>query len=478
MFSIWHDMGKFNYSCLDAIIFHFFRSFLLFRFEICMMKRIIYLFFIIFLCSCSSSKKAVVGDSRYYRPPIVEVSEEQLKADGELIDATTQALLGKRTETIESYQKIIAKNPRYDAAHYGLGKVFLQAGWLDSALYHTKMACRLNDSIDWYRLQLAQIYQKQQDGKNLIATWEDLVKRSPDVIDYYYELSNAYLVLGNVQASIEVLNRVEKRYGVTEMVSLQKHRLWNAVNMPNKARKELEALSETMPNEPRYHAILAESYMNEKNYAKALQYYQRVLTAAPDDEDIHISMASCYLSMGDMAQAYAHLRQGVLVSSIDCKTRLHYITEFLSVKSFFVAYSGLCFRLADTVAGQCPAGSGHDYLYGQILASQSRYKEAAEHFWAHLESDKSQYEVWDALLVCEAQLDDRADQLMEHAQQAADLFPFHLRPYAILAAGYFAQGDCEMAQKYIKRCMAISPNDSNIKQLNQEIIQQCSKSAE
>ena len=439
------------------------------------LKKYIYIGAALLLLAACGGSKETVTDSPYRRKPIVEVTEAELRADSAMIEATTQMLLGNRAEAVNRYQRLLKANATYAPAHYELGRAFLAQGWLDSALTHTRQACRLDEGNVWYQLLLARVYEARQDDKNLIATWEGIVKAHPDEVNYYYDLANAYLRTGNVMGSIEALNRVERRYGVTEEVSLQKHKLWMAIEKPDKARRELELLAEAMPNEARYNAILAETYMGEKNYAKALTYYNRILTSNPDDENIHIALASCHMSMGNTRQAYAHLRQGVLNRGVDGEHRLRYLAEFMRDQRFFAAYSQACFHLADTIAAQCANEEGYRFIYGQMLAAQERYAEAADQFAAQLEHDKSQYAVWEALLVCESKMEGANDRLMEHAQAAAELFPLHLRPYLILAQGYLERGDCEKAQQSIGRGLMVSPTDPTVTELNNKIKQQCQK---
>ena len=438
------------------------------------MKRYLYIAFtLLLLTACGGGRPTATDDSPYRRKPIVEVTEAELSADSAMIEATTQMLLGNHDEAISRYNRLLKKHADYAPAHYELGRAYLAMGWLDSSLAHTRQACRLNADNVWYRLLLARVYERRQDGKNLIATWEGIVKSYPDEVNYYYDLANAYLTTGDVTGSIEVLDRVEHRYGVTEEVSMQKHKLWMALEKPDRARKELERLADAMPNEMRYNAILAETYMGEKNYTKALGYYNRILASNPDDENIHIALASCHMSMGNTAEAYRHLRQGTLNRNVDGEHRLRYIVEFMRDQRFFAAYGQSCFLLADTIVSQCGNEEGYHFLYGQMLAAQKRYAEASKQFVAHLEHDKSQYASWEALLVCEQQMEDGGGQLMKHAAAAAELFPLHLRPYLILAEGYLQQGDCKQAQQSIGRALMVSPSDPNVTELNYKIKQKC-----
>lgn len=428
---------------------------------------------VLLLSGCGGTKKASQPDNRYQRKPIVEVTQEQLETENLMVDGMTQQQLGNGREAISIYQKMLQRQPNYAPAQYETGKAMLRMGWLDSALYYTQQACQNNDSNVWYQLQLARIYERRQDGKNLVATWERIVKQHPDVVDYYYNLSNAYLMAGNIAGGIEVLDRVEKRYGVSETVSLQKQKLWEALGAPDKGRKELEKLAAALPNDTRYNAKLAESYMNEKAYGKALHYYQAILTHHPEDENVHIALAECYLAMGDMEHTYQHLCAGVRNPSVDCKTKLMYINEFLRHENFFEHYARKMFQLADSLTATCPKGGGHAFYYGLMLAGQDRYAEAAEQLAAYVETDNSLYEAWDALLICEGMLPGHDDALMEHARQAVELFPLHPRPYYVLAEGHLKRGECAEALENIKRCLTLMPNDPNVKELNQKIKEGC-----
>lgn len=444
------------------------------------MKNILYILTLLFIMSaCASGKKSPApANSRYQRKPIVEVSEADLKCEAAHLEASAQMLIGKQEEAIDLYRKVLKTNSMYAPSHYELARIFTNMGWLDSALVHAKQAWEIRPENYWYEHLLAKVYEKRQDAKNMISTWEDIVKRNPDTPDRYYDLSNAYLMVNNIPASIEVLDRVEKRFGISEPVSLQKQRLWNALNKPEKARKELEKLADAVPSDPRYNAILAESYMAEKDYAKALQYYNRTLEADPADENIHIALASCHMAMNNMGKAFAHLRAGVMNNDIDCQHKLLFITEFLREKNFFTMYAKRCFLLVDTLVAQCPADGGHAMIYGQMLAAQERYAEAAKQFALHIETDKSQYEPWEALLLCESMVSDTSAELLEHARQATELFPLHTRPYLMLAQGYMKLGDCEKALLYINKCMMVSPSDPLTKQLYQTIKEKCKSSNE
>ncbi len=228
-------------------------------------KRILFIIIIACLAGCGSRKAAAPeGTGRYERPPLREVNEEQLKADGMLIDALALQESGRGNEALTAYARAAEKHPECAAAWYEMSQLLAERHWTDSAEACAKRAVALNGDNVWYRLALAQCQQMKGDTKGLAENWEAIVKGHPEVLEYYYELSNAYIATGDLTKAVEVLNRVEKKIGVTEPISLQKQKLWNAAGKSDKTMKEIEALAEAMPREKRYQAILAESLAYER----------------------------------------------------------------------------------------------------------------------------------------------------------------------------------------------------------------------
>lgn len=404
------------------------------------------------LASCGGSRQTTKPDNPYQRKPIAQVTSSQLADEALIVDATMQQMIGNADEALKLYRQSIQNRPDNAVAFYQIGKIMISHGRVDSALVYTMQAHSLDDDNVWYSLQLARIYELQHNGKLFVATWEDIVKRNPTVVEYYYKLSNAYLFNNDIPGAIEALNRVERRYGVSESVSLQKQRLWMALDKPEKAREELERLADALPNDSRYNALLAENYMQEKNYKKALHYYNQILLYNPNDEDVHISLSECYLQTGNLQQAYSHLRQGLRNASVDCKTRIMYAGGLLRDERFFKEYSQAVFRLIDTLMADCPPTAGHGYGYGILLASQQRYAEAADQFRAYLAIDSSAYDAWESLMFCVQTLPDHDAELLGLAQRASRLFPMHLQPYYVQANIFYSSGRYDEALKALQRC--------------------------
>ena len=388
----------------------------------------------VLLASCSGGRKAAVEErGRYERPPIKEVTESALEADGMLIDALALQESGRADEALAAYARTTEKHPECAAAWYGMNQLLLARRWTDSAEACIKRAVALNGENVWYRLALAQTQQLKGDTKGLTDNWETIVGQHPEVLDYYYELSNAYIAAGNLPKAIEVLNRVEKRIGVTEPISMQKAKLWNAAGKEDKAMAEVEALAKAMPQQTHYNAMLAEMHMQQKHYGKAKQYYDRILAADPADPYIHIQLAEYYKAVGRPAEADSEMVRAFDNPALDGKTKLQLLGSFYTTEEFYTTHSATTFRLMDKAMADCTDSTEFAAFYGSVLLNQGRYNEAARQFELALGRDSSNYDLWEALLVSLDASPENAEKTTRYARRAAQLFPVHTLPHYILA---------------------------------------------
>ncbi|MBP5678039.1 MAG: tetratricopeptide repeat protein [Bacteroidales bacterium] len=406
------------------------------------------------MCGCGNSRKATPSASRYTRQPIQEVTQEQLDEDSALIEALSLQECGRNDEALAAYAALTSRRPTCAAAWYEMGQLLLQRGWTDSAANCTKRAVTLNGNNLWYRLAMAQVQQRRGDTDGLTATWEAIVKLKPDVLENYYELSNAYISAGDIPRAVEALNRVERMIGVSEPVSLQKQRLWEAAGKSDKAMKEVEALADAMPQEKRYQSILAELNMKEGRYSKAKRYYDRILAADPDDEYIHVQLAEYYKRINRPADADSEMVRAFRNPKLDSRTKMQLLASFYSEEELYGSSREVATLLMQLAMEGSPNRAEYALYYGDMLMRQQRYAEAAEQLELALTRDSSRYEVWEGLLICLSEVQEREDDMNAYAQRTAKLFPTHTLPL-------YLQG--LYAMRHDKPADAIKPLEQAVK---------------
>lgn len=392
-----------------------------------------YIVLTLLLASCGVQRGAPAGDARYRRAPIREVAESELAADGRLIDALGRQQSGHTDEALEAYARLVGDEPGYAAAWYEMSRLLLQRGWADSAASCIARAVALQPANKWYLIHQAEVQRRQGAMRQAAATWERIVAVEPNVLEHYYNLSDTYIDAGDIDAAVGTLNRVERMVGVTEAVSLQKQRLWTAAGKPDKAAHELEALSDAMPNEKRYNAILAEMYMSQKKYSKAKERYDRVLATDPDDQYIHIQLAEYYKQMGRPADADSEMVRAFANPALDAATKLQLLGSFYTQDEFYGSHSATAFRLLDMAMAQSDNPAQYAAFYGQVLLRQNKFAEAARQFETALAADSSQYGLWEMLLVSLTEVPSREADLTAYAERAERLFPMQTLPKYLIA---------------------------------------------
>lgn len=424
---------------------------------------------------CGGTRQAAADKApgRYERRPIVERNDEQLKTETMMIDAKMLEQTGQADGAAQRYGEVLSREPRNAAAMYELSRLVAMQGLADSAIALARRSVEADRGNVWYALHLASLYRLTNRPKEYIDAWKGIVAMKPDVLDYYYELSNAYLMTNDYKNAIATLNRVEQKVGVTEPVSVQKAKLWTAMGRNDKAMAEYEALVAAMPNEVRYSGILAESYMAAGKYDKAKQCYDRIVAADPDDEYIHISLAEYYKTVGEPRKAYEELRIGMAQKNLSTTNKVQILTNFYTNEEFYGIYSKYTYDLLE-VAMRCSDDSvTFAAFYGDILMRQRKYADAAHQFALYLTRDSSRYEVWEALLVSELSAYTDTAALGRDARRASALFPLHLLPYYAQAVVEHDNGRYERAVELGRRCEQIGFDKGYLEAETYSLLAEC-----
>jgi len=345
------------------------------------------------------------------------------------IDATNAKLIGETAKAIGLFESCLAKNPQHSASMYELAQMYFDASDYSTAASFAEQAAELEPENKWYKLLLVEIYGKSGMKKELLQTCETLVKQYPGSIDYLYELANAYLINDDGKNAIETYDKIEEQLGVTEEISLQKHRIYLIQKKTDQATAEIQKLIKEFPDqETRYVSMLAEMYMQAGKPDEAAQYYQQILSKDPDNPYIHITLSDYYRKKGDIKRSIDELKFGFANPKLDIDTKIRVLLAVFSGDEMYdknkVEIMGLAQILVQTHPDEAKAHS----IYGDFLLDDKKYAEARDEFRRVIAIDSSRYAVWESLLNAEIQLSDYP-ALESESQRAIERFPLLPVPY-------------------------------------------------
>ena len=233
-------------------------------------------------------------------------AEQNDKITVMVIDAAVQKEIGNIDEAIAIYEKIIELQENNSLAYYQLSALNFEKRNVASAIEYNEKAIELSPKNHWYREQLAEIYRQIRQPDKAAEQYEKLLKQNPDADEYYSELSDLYFNAGKYDKTIAVLNRMEKRRGVSEATSMLKYKLYQQMQQPDKAKKEMERLSNSFPQNVDYLSVLAQAAVQSGDKAKAYSYFKKIEAISPEDENNTIALIEYYAAknMPDSLEMY------------------------------------------------------------------------------------------------------------------------------------------------------------------------------
>lgn len=273
-----------------------------------MFRKIVVTILCFLLIGCSSSKKTVQKPENY-------------KENALVIDAVTELNNGSLTTAESLFKKLIKEYDNATAMYY-LSNIYALKGDMDEAIKYGKLCVEKSDNL-WFKIQLCEFYMALQDYENSALMLEEITKQEPQTLEYWQQLALIYHINKEYKKELSVLDRMEERFGVNEVTSMQKFQIYREQNNSKKAEQEILKLSENYPTQSKYPSILAELKMKEKDYNKALFYYKKVQEIDPEEENLNITFANYYMVKGNEDSTFYYLNKAMLQKNLDTPTKIN-----------------------------------------------------------------------------------------------------------------------------------------------------------
>ena len=123
---------------------------------------------------------------------------------------------------------------------------------------------------------LVSLYQQQKNELDKAAALlEKMVTRFPSKQDPLFSLLDIYSRQEKYNDVISTLNRLEKRLGKNEQLSMEKFRIYLQMKDDKKAFQEIESLVQEYPMDMRYQVILGDVYLQNGKNRKLMMHTRR-----------------------------------------------------------------------------------------------------------------------------------------------------------------------------------------------------------
>jgi len=349
--------------------------------------------------------------------------KEEVKSNpSALIDAKKLLIAGNEKDAEGLLRKYIDRYPNDPVAYFELAKILTGNKAFPEAKLFAEKARELDKTNIWYQLFLAETCKLSQDYDQALQIYEDIVATNPDNLDHYYQLAALYLGLGKYQQAIKIYGKIEKRIGISEEITLQKHKIYLHLKEYLKAEMELQRLMEAHSNDSRYYSILAEFYISRDKKEKALELYNKILEIDPDNAYIHMTLADYYRKTGDQEKVFEELKLGFGNPNLDVDTKINILLSFYTINEIVTDLKVQAFELSELLILTHPDDPKVFSIYGDLLSQDQQFEAARDAFLKVIALDSSRYIVWEELLRMDLLMSDY-EHLSKYGHTALELYP-------------------------------------------------------
>ena len=228
----------------------------------------------------------------------------------------------------------------------------------------------------WYSQGLASLYQQQNELDKAVTLLEQMAVRFPAKQDPLFNLLDLYGRQEKYDEVISTLNRLEKRMGKNEQLSMEKFRIYLQMKDDKKAFQEIESLVQEYPMDMRYQVILGDVYLQNGKKQEAYDVYQKVLAAEPDNPMAIFSMASYYKQTGQEELYQQQLDTLLLNKKVTPDTKVGVMRQMIVENEQADKDSTQIIALFDRIMKQEQDDPQIPMLYAQYLLSKNMEAES------------------------------------------------------------------------------------------------------
>lgn len=171
----------------------------------------------------------------------------------------------------ENFNQILVLDPQNAAVYYEIAVVNYRQNNLPEAEMAIKKATTLEANNTWYWMMMAEVYKRKGDMDAMAAALNQLIRLSPDKVEYYFDRSNAYLLAGKVAEAMKGYDELEKKFGTSDELSRARRRVTSGAE---RGGKKDQAVAATPESEM---ILLAESLYKKGDLPAALAQFKLVL---------------------------------------------------------------------------------------------------------------------------------------------------------------------------------------------------------
>lgn len=406
--------------------------------------------------SVRTAKTTAKADGASLMKETLLSAEQQRKYDYFFLEAMRMKGKNEYDAAFGLLQHCLDINPTASSALYEISQYYMFLRQVPQGQVALEQAVAFAPDNYWYSQGLVSLYQQQNELDKAAALLEKMVTRFPSKQDPLFSLLDIYSRQEKYNDVISTLNRLEKRLGKNEQLSMEKFRIYLQMKDDKKAFQEIESLVQEYPMDMRYQVILGDVYLQNGKKQEAYDAYQKVLAVEPDNPMALFSMASYYEQTGQKELYQQQLDTLLLNKKVTSDTKISVMRQVIAENEQSSAKdSTQVIALFGRMMKQDMDDPQIPMLYSQYLLSKNMEQEAVPVLEQVVDLDPTN-KAARLMLVSAAVKKEDYKQIIKVCEPGIEATPDALELYYYLAIAYHQaeQGDsvlsvCNRALEHI-----------------------------
>ena len=348
-----------------------------------------------------------------------------------LIQATGAKISGDIYAADSIYKKCLLLNPESGVVNFELSGLYISLDQPQKALEYANKAVILSPENEWYLANLAVLYKKINNHKKSAESFSKLVVSKPEKISYLFSLTEELLNNNSYKKAIKVLDDIEKKIGIKEEISIQKHQIYLFLKNKKKAVIELENLISNEPESISRLGLLAEYYENAKKTELAKAILNKMLSIDSSNGLVRLSLFQHYYKNKEYKKGYKELLLVMNSNSIEINLKKQILMQISYEKSSPYNISEVC-NLAQSFLSIDSKNSDVLLLMGDFKMLLREEDTACYYIRESLKINPSPFNAWSKLITSTLSRN-KFDITINDAKMAIESHPN--QPFPSLAIG-------------------------------------------
>ena len=404
------------------------------------------------LFSCGSAKKTSISSKNLAETVSQDLlsPEERRKFDYFFLEAVRLKEKGEADAAFEMYRHCLSIDPQSAVTLYELGKFYLYLGQPEKGEDFLRKAMAAEPGNYWYKETLAGYYQGKGEHLKSIEVLEEMAAQFPSRLEPLMALVDLYGRIKDYPKVIHSLDRLEKLDGKSEQISMEKFRMYLAMDDNEKAFSEIESLVKEYPYEMRYLTILGDVYMENGKEDEAFKTYQEVLAQEPGYAPAMLSLASYYEKTGQDSLYRVQLDGLLLNQKVESRTKVNIMRQLIMRSERSDRDSTRIVGLFDSMLAQEQENADVAMLAAQYLLSKRMDEKAKPVLWKVLELDPENKPARLQLLSFAISKED-LDEVIRICSPAVEYMPEALEFYYYWGIAHYQKEEHDEALEVFKK---------------------------